>query len=64
MKKKRYSSPTLTVVPIHGTPLMAGSPLNEGETDNGGGLYDDEVTTGLSRHGNRDIWDDDEEEDY
>lgn len=64
MKKKRYSSPTFTVLPIKGAPLMVGSPLNEGETDNGGGLYDEEVDTGLSRHGNRDVWYDEEEEDY
>lgn len=47
MEKKKYSSPTLMVIPIHGAPLMVGSSLNEGETDNGGGLYDEEVDTGL-----------------
>ena len=62
MKKKQYISPTLTVFPIHGAPLMVGSPLKEGETENGGGLYDDEVDTGFSRRNRRDVWDEEEDD--
>lgn len=65
--KKTYQQPVTRELLIKAVPLLAGSYLQEGETENEGGIDPDtEVNTGLSRrksHWDED-WDEDCEDDY
>lgn len=55
--KKTYQQPVTRELLIKAVPLLAGSYLQVGETENGGGINPDtEVDTGLSRYN---VWDDD-----
>lgn len=59
--KKTYQQPVTRELLIKAVPLLAGSYLQEGETENGGGINPDtEVVTGLSRRYN--VWDEDGED--
>lgn len=59
--KKTYQQPVTRELLIKAVPLLAGSYLQEGETENGGGINPDtEVSTGLSRRNN--VWDEDGED--
>lgn len=59
--KKTYQQPVTRELLIKAVPLLAGSYLQEGETENGEGIDPDtEVDTGLSRRYN--VWDEDEED--
>lgn len=61
MKKLQYIKPITEVLPIAAVPLMAGSPFEEGKTETGGGVYNEEVDDGWSRHDDhRNIWDEDD----
>jgi len=56
--KKTYQQPVTRELLIKAVSLLAGSYLQEGETENGGGIDPDiEVDTGLSRYNN--VWDED-----
>lgn len=56
--KKTYQQLVTRELLIEAVPLLAGSYLQEGETENGGGIDSDtEVDTGLSRFNN--VWDED-----
>lgn len=56
--KKTYQQPVTRELLIEAVPLLAGSYLQEGETENGGGIdLDTEVDIGLSRFNN--VWDED-----
>ncbi len=56
--KKTYQQPVTRELLIEAVPLLAGSYLQEGETENGGGINPDtEVSTGLCRSNN--FWDED-----
>lgn len=56
--KKTYQQPVTRELLIKAVPLLAGSYLQEGETENGGGIDPDtEVDIGLSRFNN--VWDED-----
>ena len=56
--KKTYQQPVTRELLIKAVPLLAGSYLQEGETENGGGIdLDTEVDIGLSRFNN--VWDED-----
>lgn len=56
--KKTYQQPVTREPLIEAVPLLAGSYLQEGETENGGGIdLDTEVDIGLSRFNN--VWDED-----
>ena len=62
MNKKQYNRPIAEELLCAADSLLAGSPLNEGETDTGGGLHDGEVNTGLSRrHQPQQVWDTEED---
>lgn len=62
MNKKPYILPAIAVLPFRAAPLMAGSPLQEGKTESGGGIHDEEVEEGLSRQEKKhNIWDDEDE---
>ncbi len=55
--KKTYQQPVTRELLIKAVPLLAGSYLQVGETENGGGINPDtEVDTGLSRYN---VWDED-----
>jgi hypothetical protein len=59
--KKTYQQPVTRELLIKAVPLLAGSYLQEGETENGEGIDPDtEVDTGLSRRHN--VWDEDGED--
>ena len=59
--KKIYQQPVTRELLIKAVPLLAGSYLQEGETENGGEIDPDtEVDTGLSRRYN--VWDEDGED--
>ena len=59
--KKTYQQPVTRELLIKAVPLLAGSYLQEGETENGGGINPDiEVDAGLSRRYN--VWDEDGED--
>ena len=59
--KKTYQQPVTRELLIKPDPLLAGSYLQERETEDGGGIDPDtEVDTGLSRRNN--VWDEDEED--
>jgi hypothetical protein len=59
--KKTYQQPVTRELLIKAVPLLAGSYLQEGETENGGGIDPDtEVDTDLSRRYN--VWDEDGED--
>ena len=53
MKKKRYITPQVEVESAWTQPLLTSSPLEEGQTETGGGLNNDEVEEGLAREN---IW--------
>ena len=53
MKKKRYITPRVEVESAWTQPLLTSSPLEEGQTETGGGLNNDEVEEGLAREN---IW--------
>ena len=56
--KKTYQQPVTMELLTEAVPLLAGSYLQEGETENGGGIDPDtEVDIGLSRFNN--VWDED-----
>ena len=56
--KKTYQQPVTRELLTEAVPLLAGSYLQEGETENGGGIdLDTEVDIGLSRFNN--VWDED-----
>lgn len=59
--KKTYQQLVTRELLIEAVPLLAGSYLQEGETENGGGINPDtEVDAGLSRRNN--VWDEDWED--
>lgn len=59
--KKTYQQPVTRELLIKAVPLLAGSYLHEGVTENGGGINPGtEVNTGLSRRYN--FWDEDGED--
>ena len=59
--KKTYQQPVTRELLIKAVPLLAGSYLQEGETENGGEIDPDtEVDTGLTRR--KSVWDEDEED--
>ena len=59
--KKTYQQPVTRELLIKAVPLLAGSYLQEGETENGGEIDPNtEVDTGLSRRHN--VWDEDGED--
>jgi len=61
--KKTYQQPVTRGLLTKADPLLAGSYLQVGETENGGGINPGtEVNTGLSRHYN--VWDEDGEDCY
>lgn len=60
MKKRYYLKPAIEELPIAAVPLMEGSAFEEGKTDTGGGIHDDEVDDGWSRR-DRNAWDDEED---